>query len=348
VHNFRIFLSYARFDRSQVEVVSAQLRERKFIPLWDENISPGKAFTDEIKRGIARAHLFMPLLTPTSCIRPWVHQEIGYALGIGVPVLPVAIGALPEGLLWEVQAITVQENLSDFGAKVDRADIETIVRANFGGEELERLGITTHVAEYGEDRTNLLIKSVTGIPTPARIRQRAIFSSFSLPDARPEDEIWDAIELPEPRGQYLRTKLREERQSMGRHASDAGCSLILYPFVNYEPVGAKVHRNQIRLLCSFLRSMPRDQVVVATKQGIFPGSVTIVGDWFGARALPPRDGSEYRQTIFCYHAPKVLGWLHDFDVELEGTLKKQGIRPSDSRDHALKRLEERLEELPEE
>jgi hypothetical protein len=26
----------------------------------------------------------MPLLTSNSCARPWVHQEIGYALGIGV------------------------------------------------------------------------------------------------------------------------------------------------------------------------------------------------------------------------------------------------------------------------
>jgi hypothetical protein len=108
MHQFRVFLSYAHPDRGKVEQLEVVLLNLGLIPVWDKDIPAGRAFDDVIRERIAKAHVFMPVMTLNSRDRPWVHQEIGYALGIGVPVVPVAIGALPEGMLSGIQAICVQ------------------------------------------------------------------------------------------------------------------------------------------------------------------------------------------------------------------------------------------------
>jgi hypothetical protein len=92
--------------------------------------------------------------------------------------------------------------------------------------------------------------------------------------------------------------------------------------------------------------MPATSTVVGIAEGRFPGSITLVGDWFGAKALPPRDGSQFRQTIFTGHAPTVLRWVRGFDRELKHYLRAAGIRAAESRDRAVSWIERRLAELP--
>jgi len=60
----------------------------------------------------SQSHIFMPLITKNSCNRAWLHQETGYALGIGVPVVTVANGTFPEAMISVIQAICVQDDLS--------------------------------------------------------------------------------------------------------------------------------------------------------------------------------------------------------------------------------------------
>jgi hypothetical protein len=346
MHQFRVFLSYAHADRGKAEQVDVLLRHLGLTPVWDKDIPAGRAFDDVIRKRIAQAHVFMPLITLNSCDRPWVHQEIGYALGIGVPVVPVAIGVLPEGMLSGLQAICVNDDLSDFRKGLEGAGIESLVRSFGARGELERLGIMTHVAEFSEERTMRLIRYATETPRPARVRQRAIFSSFSLPDAEPKHRVWELIEPPERRSEYLRTLLRDERRVLEEHARIGGCSLVLTPFLDFSSVGARVHRAQLETLREFLASMPADMIAVGIVDGRFSGNLTIIGDWFGAKAVPPQPGSEYRQTVFTHHAATVLRWADDFDRELERSLQERGIDVHGSRDHAVKRIDDRLRGLP--
>src|ERR1043165_4876801 len=99
MYPLRIFLSYAHADKDKVKQIADLLNYMGLLPVWDKDIAAGTVFDDRIRRQIAQAHLFMPLLTANSYNRLWVHQEIGFALGIGVPVVPIAIGTLPEGML---------------------------------------------------------------------------------------------------------------------------------------------------------------------------------------------------------------------------------------------------------
>jgi hypothetical protein len=248
-------------------------------------------------------------------------------------------------MLSAIQAILIGSDLSGLQQGLERVNIEALVLAGSVREDLERLGITTYVAEFSEDRTRLLVEYASEVCGPARVRQRAIFSSFSLPDAQPYDEVWDSIDLPARRSEHFRNLLLNERRILEKHAGEYGCSLLLCPFVDFAPVGAGVHRAQLAVLKQFLVSMPKEKILVAFVEDRFSGSLTLVGDWFGAKALPSRPGSEYRQTIFSHHAPTVLHWLCDFDQEIEASLRKAGVGILDSRDYAVGRIEARLSEL---
>lgn len=116
MYRFRVFISYSRKDLEIVERIDAVLRDMGLVPVWDRTIQPGAAFADEIKSKIATAHLLMPILTPCTQESPWVHQEIGFAIGIDVPVLPVTIGNLPGEMLSGIQALRVKEDLSDLSS----------------------------------------------------------------------------------------------------------------------------------------------------------------------------------------------------------------------------------------
>ena len=91
--------------------------------------------------------------------------------------------------------------------------------------------------------------------------------------------------------------------------------------------------------------MPKEKITVAVVGGPFLGNLTLVGDWFGATALPPQPKSEYRQTVFSHHAPTVLRWLRDFDQELEDALRKVGVGHLESRDYAVEKIDNRIREL---
>ena len=303
------------------------------------------AFDEDICRRIATAHLFVPLLTPHSAEKAWVHHEIGFALGVDIPVVPIAIGILPLAMLSRIQAIPVSSDLSNLKEGLEQADTETLIMPPHSQTELDRLGVTTQVAEFSEDRTRILVNFAKE-SAPARVRQRAIVSSFSLLDEPTTHPIWNSIELAQRRGERSRAFLRDERCILGQHALTAGCSLILTPFVDFTKVGHQVHRTQLELLRKFLLTLPEESAKVAFSRGPFLGSLALVGDSFGAKALPAQPGAEYRQTLFSHHGPTVLRWLLDFDKELHDCLRLEGIADHKSRDYAVAEIERRLRELP--
>jgi hypothetical protein len=128
VYPYRIFISYTREDRALAKMMADALQSVGLIPLWDQDIRPGLRFSDAIRNAIATAHIFMPLITERSQNRPWVHQETGYAIGINVPVLPVALKTLPGEMIAELQAITVEPDFCDLAQHLQEPDLDPIVR----------------------------------------------------------------------------------------------------------------------------------------------------------------------------------------------------------------------------
>lgn len=88
---YRIFISYSHKDKDRAEKLAKTLKENGLNPIYDKHFEGGFGFTDQIKKFIAHAHVFVPLITKSSSQRGWVHQEIGYAAALNVPIMPIMI-----------------------------------------------------------------------------------------------------------------------------------------------------------------------------------------------------------------------------------------------------------------
>ncbi len=343
---FRVFISYTHEDKTLIQQVDAILRENGLVPVWDQDIRPGKYFTDEIKRQIATAHVFMPLITAHSRTRPWVHQEIGFANGIDIPVLAIALDTLPEGMIAGIQALDLHGDLSALSHRLKEARIDGLVLPVDHQSELQRLAVSSEVADFPEQRTELLLRHARGIPGPARVRQRAMFSSFSLPSGGPDDPQWAPMRHGAYGSDYFRDLLSQERRVLEGHAREGGCSLILHPFVSPGGAESGLHRAQLALLSAFLDSMPAEKFTVAISETGIAGNLTLIGDWMLAAVVPPQPGRHYRGTFFTRHAPTVLRRLSEFDAELKMHLDRSGTPAHGSRDVAISRIQDMLRSLP--
>jgi hypothetical protein len=347
MHPFRVFLSYTAKDQRLLDAVVEALCELGACPWWDKELGPGRLFLDEIKQRIATAHLFVPLLTSTSSRRPWVHQETGFALGINVPVLPIAVDTLPKAMLVGMQALVVREDLSDLKARLLKVDLESIVLPL-----RPRPPVLYSIADLPESRTETLVaqgKTLVQSVASGRIRQRALFSSFSIPDQGPTENVWKELDREQPRSEHYRVLLREERKLLDTQARRYGCTLIISPRIDPAPVGRLVHQIRIKTLIGFLESIENDLVDIVFADNFCVGNETIIGDVLLARALPPQPNRDYQQTLFTSHAPTVLQACRAFDEAYRDECRRRGLplhgSSGDFRERALDALRSRLREL---
>lgn len=130
----RVFVSYPSGDQVHAQSVFAHLRKLNCAP-FDE-FTPGQRFDEGIRRLIEYSHVFMPLLTKggepdddgepriDSDRKPWVNQEIGYALGRNVPFLPLGLDTDPTGFATTTHAVKLAADLSDLEEKLTRVTLE--------------------------------------------------------------------------------------------------------------------------------------------------------------------------------------------------------------------------------
>lgn len=346
MHRFRVFVSYAHEDRSLAKRMVDGLLEMGLEPVWDQDIRPGMAFTDAIRDGIARAHIFMPLITENSQKRPWVHQETGYAIGINVPVLPVAVENLPGEMIAQLQAITVKPDLSDFTERLQGAQFDQVVIP-----PPQRPPALFEVAEWPEARSEMIARysnRVLELGKFGRVLFRSPLSTFSVPDKDVTHPIWALRDGYHPRSTYFRHHQREERQALERHARKCGCSMIIDPATeSFNTVGKYVRWARLYILLEFLEAMVKDEVEVSVviSSRAREGNLTIVGDWFVADSLVPRTGQGYLQTIFSTHAPTVLRAVHKFDQEFRELAAQSNLKPDQSCNAAIRIIKDHLGRL---
>lgn len=350
MHPFRVFISYSHGDSKLAKQVAVVLEGMELKPVLDKDIPAGRPFSDAIKRQIANAHLFMPLISENSQQRPWVHQETGYAMANNIPVLPVAFGKIPGEMIAQLQAISVGLNPAD---EFDETDLtEQLNRIN-----IEQLVLSPpanavaimEVADYPEERTEMMAryaKRVIELGSYVRLRQRGALSSFSIPNRVLSDPVW---KVDEDSSTYYLNLLRNERIALEQHARQSGCSLMLDPEAAMARMGKDNPtrmRARLSTLLEFLESMPDDKVQVVIIRRPQGGNVTILGDWFVAESQARR-GAGYRQTVFRWHAPTVLSELRKFDQEFDEYHRQSGLEPNTSRRAAIAKIEEVIAGLPE-
>lgn len=81
---YRIFLSHSAHDKGLVEGVASQLQAVGVeVYLYEEHTEPGRSIPQKLQEAIRDSDALVALLTPASGHRPFVHEEIGFALGSG-------------------------------------------------------------------------------------------------------------------------------------------------------------------------------------------------------------------------------------------------------------------------
>lgn len=336
MESYRVFISYSHKDRDLAEKVVAALKANKFTVLWDKNLTFGMGFTEQIKNFIAHAHVFMPIITEESSERGWVHQEIGYAMAMNVPVLPVTKGQVPGEMIQQLHALPLLSEAPEMLEKQLSWDVfePLVLWAQKDVRPLFECG------EYHEDRTILMVDYATRVlglrieddRVFAHVRQKGALSSFHIPDKPISHPAWQDrhgdVEVSDFRCKWL----REERRVLETHAREKGCSLIIDPYLGFERYGVLARISRLWELLKFLESGSVSNVVIAIHKDMpRDHNVTIVGDWFLAEAVDATLGRGYRQTIFTRHAPSVRSRIELFDEELDHLLEEKGLKREDSR-----------------
>ncbi|WP_287152964.1 toll/interleukin-1 receptor domain-containing protein [Candidatus Solincola tengchongensis] len=340
MNDYRVFISYSHEDSDLVELIVSILNEIGLRPLWDRNFAYGRGFPEQIRKCIAHAHVFLPLITESSSKRGWVHQEIGYAMALNVPVLPVARGTLPGEMLQELHAMILSDDPEEIRTQLTRDIFESLVNS-FQEKEFALY----ECAELPEERTVLIAqyaRSILEMGEHGLVRQKGAFGSFSIPHRVLSDPVWTIRYHPYEAGLYYKKLLRLERLMLEKHARVAGCKLIVNPRVptKYSP---RARSARLQTLLEFLHSMPDSKAQIAINDRMYEEeNVTLVGDWFAAESVS-MSGS--RQTIFTRHAPSMKSRIEYFDQEFDELLEERGWQHHNSRIAAINEIEAIVAEL---
>jgi hypothetical protein len=104
---YRVFLSHKSEVKKETAGLSEGLRVFGIAAfVAHENIHPTKEWQNEIENALFSMDAFVALLTKEFHESNWTDQEVGFALGRGVPVICVKLGRDPYGFIGKFQALS--------------------------------------------------------------------------------------------------------------------------------------------------------------------------------------------------------------------------------------------------
>jgi hypothetical protein len=338
----RIFISYCHEDRAFAKRTATVLGSLGLLAIWDDKLSAGCRFRDELRDLISCAQVFLVLLTRESAARPWVLQETGYAAALNIPIVPVSITSPPEGLIGDLHAVRVHADWSDLEGQLSQVQWAKLRSVSDQGPQ----PVLATLARSPLDRTKLLgqySRRVELLGKKGMVRQRAGFSSFSIPTEATMDDAWAQFDGKRPRPPDYHEQQREERLALELHAQSAGCKLIISPTLNVQIIGSDACIARLQNLRRFIDSLTGDQIQVVSRLRSFGPNVTILGDWWVAESLVPSPYG-YANGTFTWHAGTVTRFAREFDEEFGTICKQKGIVPARSREIALQEIDRAIEE----
>ena len=106
-NQFRLFLSHVSKYKIEVSKLKDELASRGVSAfVAHEDIEPSQEWQREIEVALRSMHALAALLTPDFHNSLWTDQEVGWALGRGVIVLPIRLGADPYGFFGKFQGVS--------------------------------------------------------------------------------------------------------------------------------------------------------------------------------------------------------------------------------------------------
>ncbi|MEG3637999.1 toll/interleukin-1 receptor domain-containing protein [Magnetococcus sp. PR-3] len=163
-NKYRIFLSHKVPFKKETAKLKEQLSYYGISCfVAHEDIHPAEEWQHEIENALNSMHALVALITDDFSDSPWTDQEVGYALGRGVPVIPVTLQTKdPYGFIGKIQALrsTWENQLlpSQVVALLLKKDQERVVDGliqgmrdcpnfNMGNELADQLPIITNLSD---------------------------------------------------------------------------------------------------------------------------------------------------------------------------------------------------------
>jgi hypothetical protein len=208
---FRLFLSHV----SRHKVAVSSLKEALWLCGVDafvahEDIEPSLDWQREIELGLRSMHALAAIITPDFHNSRWTDQEVGWALGRGIPVVPVRLGADPYGLAGRFQGVsgnleqpgtlaeaivkTLVANPQTHG-EMRRALINAFTKASSCDMAKVLCGLMATVTDITDEERDALWRACTdnaqvantvGVPD-------VIYAAFGTPPAPQPNEVHDDI-----------------------------------------------------------------------------------------------------------------------------------------------------------
>lgn len=350
---YRTFVSYFSGDDAKRDLVVGALRELGHDVWYDQrDIGKGIGFEEEIQCGIERAHFLVPVLTESAWTRPWVQQEIGYAIRSGLGVLPVAFGngKQLQGMLGGIQGVFFAS--SDKKEKV--LDGLRCVRWQDILDRFRQHPKSVFRCDSNEDRRGPDIQEsaehVLRKWQFAKVMQRSPVTSFCLPENW-EDQKWKRV-VNVPGRQNPAGFWPPERISLEKLITRDGCDLIIDPCYRRDFYRVDLQKPKLETLLAFLSRAREDsrlneKVRVVFKVFDAAESETIIGDHWMAHSAAVTRSTTRRETLSTWHAPTVLHCMQEFQSAFDQLFgeQEQLRRKFSSLTFAVNVIEHALERL---
>ena len=113
-----VFISHVHEDAVFASEVRDQLQKHWGIDAFvaHNDINPSKVWRNTIRSGLASCHFMVAILHERFHGSQWCDQEVGWAMGRNIPIMPVRLGAAPhrkDGFLEEYQDCSVDLDRPD-------------------------------------------------------------------------------------------------------------------------------------------------------------------------------------------------------------------------------------------
>jgi len=174
---FRLFLSHTSFNKVAVAKLKAELALRGIAAfVAHEDIEPSSKWQEEIELGLRSMHALAALLTPDFHASLWTDQELGWALGRGIPIIPILYGIKPYGLAGKFQGIA-----GDFGqsAATASAILNALVKNELSQGEMRRALFSAFCASESFLMTQAMFKEIKKLNNLAAEEIAALRRAFT-------------------------------------------------------------------------------------------------------------------------------------------------------------------------
>ena len=108
---FRLFISHCATQKLQVGALRDALDPLGISAfVAHEDMEPSREWQPQIESALRTAEALVAVVTDDFVTSMWCDQEVGFALGRGLPVIPVRFGCPPHGFIGKIQALPAAQN----------------------------------------------------------------------------------------------------------------------------------------------------------------------------------------------------------------------------------------------